>query len=125
MRISDWSSDVCSSDLAPDYISDDLVTLTGLPITAAVLADGRKPPSRLEELSSHRLLRPRNAPDLWPRWLAGVGKSVGPLQFVEVENTHFAYEGAASGLGVAIERTRGGSGKRVSVRVVFGGRRII
>ncbi|MBN8816323.1 MAG: LysR family transcriptional regulator [Sphingomonas sp.] len=87
---------------APDYASDPLVTLSGVPIASKRLADGREAPKAFKDLRAHRLLRAKNATDLWAGWLDGVGESAGSYQYSDVENTHLAYEGAASGLGVAI-----------------------
>src|SRR3546814_8706580 len=40
MRISDWSSDVCSSDLVAPFISDEAVTVEDLPILLANTVGG-------------------------------------------------------------------------------------
>jgi len=90
------------ADDGGDYAFDDLASLNGLPVCAARLSDGRAPPKTFEDLRVHRLLRAKNAPDLWTGSLDGVGAGSAHLCFTNVENTHLAYEGAAGGMGIAI-----------------------
>ena len=88
---------------AGGYASDPLMELEAIPVAAMQMTGGRKPPGNLAELLQHRLLCARNVPNLWPGWLSAIGyDGLQPPVFAEVDNTHFVYESAASGLGVAL-----------------------
>jgi DNA-binding transcriptional LysR family regulator len=87
---------------AQGYPRDDLGPMDAAPAAAPNAADGRPAPCGLSALRGERLLRAKNAPNLWPAWLAQVGQDDAGVSYVELETTHFAYESAANGLGVAL-----------------------
>lgn len=89
-------------DDAADHPRDTLAELDAVPATATQLADGRAPPRTIGELGDFPLLHARNAPNHWPDWLSRVGCERAPTSYRQFETTHFAYESAAAGLGVAL-----------------------
>src|SRR3546814_19249823 len=108
MRISDWSSDVCSSDL------DGLDALAG-------------DPGQAKQLGAPGILADR-LPQRGLLLLAGLG--VQRVHLVEGDDLGLFGEAAAVGLqlradGSVGDRKSAVEGKRVSVRVDLGGRRII
>lgn len=86
-----------------DLPAERLIELDGVLVSAATLADGRRPPRSLNELGGHRMLTTRNPPDLWRRWLSAAGHS-GPEPAASqcYETSHLMYEAAASGLGLTL-----------------------
>ncbi len=86
-------------DDAPDYPREALAPLDAVPAVATTAASR---PQRLQDLAGARLLKARNAPNLWPEWLSNIGFEGAVSDYTEFETTHFAYESAASGLGVAL-----------------------
>src|SRR3546814_18055151 len=69
MRMSDWSSDVCSSDLARVYHSPIRKPSSTLPSRAAARADARSSSGRTQHPSVPARRSPRAA-NLWrPSWL--------------------------------------------------------
>src|SRR3546814_19719115 len=105
MRISDWSSDVCSSDLKGVYGVRCLTYRTRLPL--ATLPSPEPRPARMAE-------RPPPAPvglrsDLRQAWIsAGIAAALALLALVGV-----------------LDRTSVVKGKSVAVRVDCGGRRFL
>src|SRR3546814_20011591 len=59
MRISDWSSDVCSSDLSAEEAVNMMETLAALEAEAAMLAARRMPPSERDALEQVHTARER------------------------------------------------------------------
>src|SRR3546814_18266878 len=55
MRISDWSSDVCSSDLAVDHEQADVGWQVGKLIPQTRPVAGRRPERRMAEVGEHAL----------------------------------------------------------------------
>src|SRR3546814_17208181 len=107
MRISDWSSDVCSSDLlAPEGTPDDLDLPLGL--LAFEVAD--VPDTGVVDFTVY--LDSDIAVNGYWKQIDG--------QWVNMASS-ITEEGGKT----KIDRKSGGSGKRVSVRVDLGGRRII
>src|SRR3546814_16333387 len=109
MRISDWSSDVCSSDLAD---ADEQ-------LAAAVLVeedDARIELARLREqaIERHGLSRTRRADD----------REIAEITLVKVEEIRPCRGRLEQGDRIA-DRKSVVEGKGVSVRVDLGGRRII
>lgn len=89
-------------DDAPNYPRDELHPLDAAPAVGAAVTEGRSVPRTVADLAELRLLKARNAPNLWPEWLAKAGYPGVARHYAEFETTHFAYESAASGLGVAL-----------------------
>jgi DNA-binding transcriptional LysR family regulator len=89
-------------DDAPNYPRDELYPLDAAPAMSSTVAERISIPRSVEELAQQRLLKARNAPNLWPEWLAKAGYPGVARHYAEFETTHFAYESAASGLGVAL-----------------------
>ena len=87
---------------AEDYPNEPLDPLDAAPAVAAETDMGGAPPTSLDELTARRLLKARNATNLWPDWLDKAGYSARPLAYADYDTTHFVYESAASGLGVAL-----------------------
>src|SRR3546814_20640064 len=98
LRISDWSSDVCSSDLSG-------VSGTGRSFTAAVRSSTARKVSRLRAWAGVSPMASRTC-------------SAGLVTFCSVGRLPDA-------LAAVSDRKSVGVGKRVSVRVDLGGRRII
>src|SRR3546814_14272283 len=105
MRISDWSSDVCSSDLRPRCA-------ISLPLVIAA--------RRVEPLGKRRLSRRRTLAFL-RLLLQGDGLQA---ELVVLHCCGFELQPCAQ-LADFLDRKSVVEGKRVSVRVVFGGCRII
>src|SRR3546814_20653420 len=93
MRISDWSSDVCSSDLSPGIPKDCLARLSSGPASCRSMK-----PNRCARRCATSTLRS------WTRWPPDGGACRAKLRG---------------------DRKSLVQGKSVSVRVVFGGRRIL
>jgi len=87
---------------AAEYPHERLDPLDAVPAVASDAGEGERMPGGLAELAAQRLLRARNAANLWPAWLACAGYTGPPLAYAEFDTTHFVYESAASGLGVAL-----------------------
>lgn len=86
-----------------DFVSDRIVDLDGVLVSAPVMADGREPPRSLEELPSHRMLSVKTPPDLWGRWLDGTAyRGPEPAASAGFDTSHLMYEAAASGMGVTL-----------------------
>src|SRR3546814_18877627 len=108
MRISDWSSDVCSSDLGGDSF-DDLEQQAKAVLGAAHVAIGAELGAVAQELVDQIAVRDVELDTGEP---GGTRVSRRPRVLVQ----------QAGGLG-HVERARGGMGESVSVRVDLGGRR--
>jgi DNA-binding transcriptional LysR family regulator len=89
-------------DDAPCYPRDALEPLDAVPAVGICDPRTESTPRSIEDLARQRLLKARNAPNLWPEWLAKAGYTGVAQQYTEFETTHFAYESAASGLGIAL-----------------------
>jgi LysR family transcriptional regulator, glycine cleavage system transcriptional activator len=89
-----------SPDDAGDYPHEPLEPLDAVPAVSAV--DRQPRPETLAALAESRLLKARSAAHLWPHWLERVGYTGRAAAYAEFDTTHFVYESAASGLGVAL-----------------------
>lgn len=92
------------TEVGSDTPFDKVIDLEGVPVSAAVLADGRPAPRNLEELVQHKILSVRPPPDFWQGWFASAGYRGPPPHQpgTGFETSHMMYEAAASGLGVAL-----------------------
>src|SRR3546814_13950879 len=129
MRISDWSSDVCSSDLAVESVRAQVSLARRMVLIAsgwiAVLLIGggialdRSMTSLVEENFDEQLTSMLTAmiasAEIGPAGEVFFYRPLGDQRFLE----------PGSGLYWQIDRKRVGKGKRVSVRVELGGGRII
>src|SRR3546814_11600023 len=106
VRISGWSSDVCSSDLVPSFSR--IIFAPMLRIAAAVASTSS--PSSSPVI---RLVPIASAPSIRARWLVDLSPGTAKLPV----------KGPPAAIGK--ERKRVEQGKRVSVRVELGGRSII
>src|SRR3546814_13155039 len=106
MRISDWSSDVCSSDLAVAQI---IAAWTGIPVGKMVS----------DEIQTVLGLR-----DLLEERVIGQGHALDAIA-QRVRTSRANLEDPGKPKGVFLDRKSVVSGKSVSVRVDLGGRRII
>lgn len=83
--------------------SQPIAKMEAVPVCAASLADGREPPSVLQELSKHRLLVDRVSRWAWPRWLDLAGyRGPRPKVVDHFETNQLCNEAAASGMGIAL-----------------------
>src|SRR3546814_18492387 len=108
MRISDWSSDVCSSDLSPGG----LIVFERLLFVAALLLASRAAEARPQEP-----LQP-----LKDRYCHAVTAATDPI--VAPAPSRFTCGGEPSGYADG-DRKSVVQGKRGTVRVIYGGRRVI
>lgn len=91
------------TEVGADVPFDKVIDLDGVPVSAAVLADGRPAPRNLEELLQHKILSVRPPPDFWSGWLASAGYAGAPPPLSNsFETSHMMYEAAASGLGIGL-----------------------
>src|SRR3546814_18302475 len=110
MRISDWSSDVCSSDLHYSSAFTVLMRAAGIPARVVTGYQG----GYWNKLGDYLLVRNSDAHAWSEVWLAGRGwVRVDPTGAVRPERVSLG------------DRKSVVSGKSVSVRVGLGGRRII
>src|SRR3546814_16464991 len=129
MRISDWSSDVCSSDLKGARLADDIAA-------AGQLLEGSEGGLSLLRQAARRLERIADEHEKLGEALAAIDRAV--IEAAEAEDRlaeagealacdRARLEEAEAGRGemraLARERKRGGEGKRGGVRVDRGGRR--
>jgi DNA-binding transcriptional LysR family regulator len=91
------------TEVGQNTASDRIIDLDGVPVSTSVLLDGSHAPRDFEELLQHRLLTPRQPPDIWQGWFAATGYDGPPPTFVSAfDNPFMVYEAAVSGLGVAL-----------------------
>lgn len=92
------------TEVGSDTPFDKVIDLDGVPVSAAVLADGRAAPRNLEELVQHKILSVRSPPDFLRGWFVAAGYQGPPPHQpgTGFETSHMLYEAAASGLGVAL-----------------------
>src|SRR3546814_14592672 len=106
MRISDWSSDVCSSDLSDYLLSGAITNSINVPSISA-----------------------EEAPKLTPYAVLAqqLGSFAGQLTEDGIEEVTLEYEGDVANMNTRVltDRKSVVEGKSVSVRVDIGGRRII
>ncbi|PKP94678.1 MAG: hypothetical protein CVT77_01290 [Alphaproteobacteria bacterium HGW-Alphaproteobacteria-16] len=87
----------------PGLVSHTIAPMAAVPVCAARLADGRRPPETLDQLGEHRLLTDRVSRWLWPHWLSQAGyRGARPRIIDHFETNQLCNEAAASGLGVAL-----------------------
>src|SRR3546814_14973699 len=119
MRISDWSSDVCSSDLTIHdlYLRRQLITLGEDMVNDAFDYDLDVEATQQIEVAEDRLYK-----------LAEIGQTEGglsPFRMAVLESLHLTEaamkQDGLSGVSTGQGRKSGGEGKRGSVRVDLGG----
>lgn len=85
-----------------DMTAQTLFQAEVVPVSAPVLADGRAPPTTVDDLMDHLLLSVGVPARLWERWLAlstAVNRSLAMREFATLQ---LKYEAAAAGLGIAL-----------------------
>src|SRR3546814_13504936 len=116
MRISDWSSDVCSSDLGDD--AGDLLAQAG---AVAEVVQAQDLQQRIATDFDQRQVVERQVRDQPP--LVGLAHRRAPGRGRLLQQPRLRERAGA--LDLQQDRTSGGEGKKVAVRVALGGGRIL
>lgn len=93
-----WGGYNVPDDLTATHLFD----AQTIPVAAARLASGQRPPSMEAELPQHVLLSVRSPAQQWERWLALAGVHPDRLEIREFATMQLMYEAAVAGLGVAL-----------------------
>jgi len=82
---------------------EELVEIDGIAVCAPVMADGRPPPARLEDLHRYPILQVFKPEGIWDTWLKNEGYDGPPLHKpIQFGSAILMYEAAAAGMGVAL-----------------------
>ncbi len=86
-----------------DLPHERLIDLSAVLAAAPRLADGRLPPTRMDDIGRYRLFATKVPDRFWRQWLLRMGHDGAlPEPVARFETTQLAYEAAASGLGLTL-----------------------